>query len=79
VNAVDTADDYHYVVPFMVCETADEPVNVEPDKCEGWEWADWASSPHFDTKLFLPLKLARDAGYTPFGGEITFEDSGLTE
>jgi len=26
---------YHYVVVFLICETEQEPTNMEPDKCAG--------------------------------------------
>lgn len=38
----------HYVVVFVVTRwTPDmgKPINVEPDKCEGWEWRDWYHLP----------------------------------
>ena len=38
------ADKKHYVTMFMVCEREDEraePQLLEPDKCQGWEWASW--------------------------------------
>lgn len=34
-------DRYHYVTIFLVCETDEEPVNKEPEKCVGWEWISW--------------------------------------
>ena len=36
-----TTQGYHYVTVFMVCETDEEPVNTEPEKCRGWEWVQW--------------------------------------
>lgn len=35
-------EDVQYVTIYLLlhCEDADEPVNTEPDKCEGWEWFD---------------------------------------
>lgn len=33
----------HYVDVIMIglCEADQEPKNMEPEKCEGWEWIDW--------------------------------------
>lgn len=34
----------HFITLFMVCERAseqDEVVNMEPHKCEKWEWISW--------------------------------------
>ena len=32
----------HYVVIFMSCHwQAGEPINMEPEKAESWEWFDW--------------------------------------
>lgn len=65
------AEGKHYITLFMVCSrdnNDDEPQVLEPDKCEGWEWASWKdlmtwvkreSEAREDTvlekKLFLPL------------------------
>jgi 8-oxo-dGTP diphosphatase len=46
----------HYVTIFMhaeLCNPIDEPQNLEPDKCDGWEWVDW---PNIPRPIFQPLQ-----------------------
>ena len=78
-NAVDPGNNYHYIIPFVVCEVDGEPVNKEPDKCEGWFWLEWAEKggagcggsgaaaafPPLD-QLFVGLRNVRRAGFDPF-------------
>ena len=40
-ESLDLAVDYHYVTAFVVVTTDSEPRNMEPEKCEGWEWKRW--------------------------------------
>jgi 8-oxo-dGTP diphosphatase len=43
-NDIMQADGKHYITLFMVCareNDSDLPQVLEPDKCEGWEWASW--------------------------------------
>lgn len=43
-NDIMQADGKHYVTLFMVCKRdshSDLPQVLEPDKCEGWDWACW--------------------------------------
>ena len=44
VNCIREEHDYHYVVPFVTGHARRGAVvkNLEPDKCEGWEWVPWA-------------------------------------
>ncbi|MCO5547796.1 hypothetical protein L7F22_001248 [Adiantum nelumboides] len=47
---------WHYVTIFMQGELLDptqEPQNLEPDKCHGWEWVEWPSIPE---PVFEPLQ-----------------------
>ena len=67
-NAVARAERYHYVVAFVLCETSDEPANLEPDKCAGWRWVRWDDADGdggFPTPLFTSLANVRRAGYRP--------------
>jgi len=61
----------HYITLFTVCvrdNSSDEPQVLEPDKCEGWEWATWEELLEWEKihseagdgmvvekKLFMPL------------------------
>ena len=65
LNVVDEPTGYHYVTIFMVATApADaEPVNAEPDKCEGWHWCDWSAD--LPAPLFKTLKTLRAAGFDP--------------
>ncbi|KAJ1386682.1 NUDIX hydrolase domain [Sesbania bispinosa] len=59
----------HYVTIFMRAVLADDaqekqvPQNLEPDKCDGWDWYDWAHLPH---PLFGPLDKMVKGGFDPF-------------
>lgn len=53
----------HYLTTFVLAEApTGEPQNLEPDKCDGWEWFSWDALP---APLFLPLKALHDTGYRP--------------
>lgn len=39
------------------------PVNVEPDKCDGWAWYEWSNLPD---PLFRPLEVLVKSGFNPF-------------
>ncbi|GMH32474.1 hypothetical protein BSKO_00308 [Bryopsis sp. KO-2023] len=55
----------HYVTVYMSGDIDEgaEPRTMEPDKCEGWFWADWDDLP---APLFPPLKGLYDSGFKPF-------------
>ncbi|KAK9814606.1 hypothetical protein WJX72_008515 [[Myrmecia] bisecta] len=55
----------HYVTLFMRAEVgeATEAQNLEPDKCEGWQWVGWDDIPQ---PTFLPLKLLLQRGHQLF-------------
>ncbi|KAK4260901.1 hypothetical protein QN277_003962 [Acacia crassicarpa] len=56
----------HYVIIFMRAEPAnaeEEPKNMEPNKCEGWDWYEWENLPK---PLFEPLQKLVDEGFKPF-------------
>lgn len=50
--------DKHYVTVFMVGRLmpGTEPVNNEPDKCEGWIWVTWDELKESQASLFMPLQ-----------------------
>ncbi|KAL0446936.1 UNVERIFIED_CONTAM: Nudix hydrolase 1 [Sesamum latifolium] len=39
------------------------PINLEPEKCDGWDWYDWNDLPQ---PLFGPLETAIGRGLNPF-------------
>jgi hypothetical protein len=43
LQAIDLPERFHYVVIFVTGETTQEPVNLEEDRCDGWEWVKWDS------------------------------------
>ncbi|ESQ28386.1 hypothetical protein EUTSA_v10019297mg [Eutrema salsugineum] len=56
----------HYVTVFMratVVDASQTPRNLEPEKCEGWDWYDWLNLP---TPLFWPLEKMVRSGFNPF-------------
>ena len=62
VNAVSASDGFHCVVPFVRGQCSDEPRNMEPDKCDGWQWCvfpDGIPQPRFPS-----LQQFIDAGFT---------------
>ena len=40
-----------------------QPVNAEPNKCEGWHWCEWSDLP---SPLFKTLEQLRAIGFDPF-------------
>ncbi|MEM1178009.1 MAG: NUDIX hydrolase [Acidobacteriota bacterium] len=53
----------HYVTLFVqAVGWSGEPKNLEPDKCDGWEWHRWDALPE---PLFLPLEHLRAQGFRP--------------
>ncbi|XP_046887234.1 nucleotide triphosphate diphosphatase NUDT15 [Hypomesus transpacificus] len=69
VNSIKLQEHYHYVTIIMQGELdpscPGEPVNLEPEKNEGWTWTRWDQFPPED-ELFLPLACLRQQGYQPF-------------
>ncbi|XP_028768677.1 nudix hydrolase 1-like [Neltuma alba] len=56
----------HYVTISMRAELADpeeEPKNMEPNKCDGWDWYEWGNLPK---PLFGPLDKLVNEGFNPF-------------
>ncbi|MBN2280201.1 MAG: NUDIX domain-containing protein [Candidatus Marinimicrobia bacterium] len=53
-NDIFKKEQKHYITLFMECEyESGELQNLEPDKCEKWDWFDWNDLPG---NLFLPIK-----------------------
>ncbi|KAA8529224.1 hypothetical protein F0562_033977 [Nyssa sinensis] len=56
----------HIVAIFMRAVLADPhqlPQNIEPDKCDGWDWYEWNNLPK---PLFGPLETMVQGGFNPF-------------
>lgn len=53
----------HYLTTFVIAAAPEgEPRNLEPQKCDGWEWFGWDALP---APLFLPLQSLYDSGFRP--------------
>ncbi|KAJ8366860.1 hypothetical protein AAFF_G00338740 [Aldrovandia affinis] len=69
VNSIKLEENYHYVTVIMQGELdrslSAEPVNLEPEKNEGWVWTPWEDFPP-ENQLFLPLACLRQQGFQPF-------------
>ena len=62
-NDIFIAEQKHYVTLFMISNCPiGEPKVLEPDKCEGWDWFDWANLP---TPLFRSLASLLKTGFIP--------------
>ena len=60
------SDAVHLVVIYMRAHLSDPtqiPHNLEPDKCEGWDWYDLENLPE---PVFEPLEAMLLAGFNPF-------------
>nr|5GP0_A Chain A, Nudix hydrolase 1 [Arabidopsis thaliana]5GP0_E Chain E, Nudix hydrolase 1 [Arabidopsis thaliana]5GP0_F Chain F, Nudix hydrolase 1 [Arabidopsis thaliana]5GP0_I Chain I, Nudix hydrolase 1 [Arabidopsis thaliana]5WWD_A Chain A, Nudix hydrolase 1 [Arabidopsis thaliana]5WWD_B Chain B, Nudix hydrolase 1 [Arabidopsis thaliana] len=56
----------HYVsvsIRAVLVDPSQEPKNMEPEKCEGWDWYDWENLPK---PLFWPLEKLFGSGFNPF-------------
>ena len=54
-----------YITVFVVARgITGNPVNMEPEKCEGWAWFKWGSWP---SPLFAPVKSILGIGWRPGG------------
>lgn len=47
----------------VVADPEQTPVNLEPEKCDGWDWYDWDNLPK---PLFAPLETVVLRGFNPF-------------
>ena len=63
-NDIHPKEKTHYVTLFFTSDYDSGKVkNMEPEKCEGWEWIKWEDLPH---PLFLPIKNLLAQKYSPF-------------
>lgn len=54
-----------YVTLYVTAEwNSEEPENLEPEYCDGWEWFSWDRLPE---PLFPPLRSLLEQGYRPPG------------
>ncbi|KAJ0962816.1 hypothetical protein J5N97_027938 [Dioscorea zingiberensis] len=62
----DDANPSHFVTILVRAELVEPdqvPANLEPDKCEGWDWFRWDQLPQ---PLFRPLESLVQSGFSPF-------------
>ncbi|KAI3744279.1 hypothetical protein L1987_57356 [Smallanthus sonchifolius] len=60
------SDTVHLVIIYMRAHLSDPdqtPQNIEPDKCEGWDWYDLNNVPE---QTFGPLRAMLQGGFNPF-------------
>jgi len=63
-NDIFPSEQKHYVTLFIIADCpAGTPELLEPAKCEGWVWCDWAALPE---PLFLPLQNLLQQRFNPF-------------
>lgn len=63
---LDEAKPSHYVAIYVRAFLRDPhqlPQNLEPTKCDGWDWYDWDNLPK---PLFWPLEKMVLEGFDPF-------------
>ena len=66
-NDIFNPEGKHYITIFVLAEPETSEVrNMEPEKCECWQWFDWSSLPQ---PLFLPVQNLVKQGYSPFKTE----------
>lgn len=58
------AEGLHYVTLHHLVEVDSraEPLLLEPEKCEGWDWYSWSELP---VPLFLPARQLVETGWRP--------------
>ncbi|PWA37367.1 nudix hydrolase 1 [Artemisia annua] len=66
----EAAKPLHLVAVYMRAVLADPdqlPQNIEPEKCDGWDWYDLKNLPQ---PLFRPLETLLKNGFSPFPTEL---------
>lgn len=64
VNGISRKEKTHYITIFAISDYKSGTVkNLEPKKCEGWEWFKWDTLP---SPLFLPINLLLQQNFNPF-------------
>jgi 8-oxo-dGTP diphosphatase len=61
-NNIFLEENRHYITLYLVAETNKEPVNLEPQKCDGWHWFSWDDLPK---PLFYPVVTLIESGFDP--------------
>ncbi len=63
-NDISLAEGTHYVTIFMIADyDSGELQNMEPEKCECWDWFDWDNIPQ---PLFISEQNLLKQNYNPF-------------
>jgi len=63
-NDTSIKDNTHYITLFFTCNYISGTVqNMEPHKCEGWEWVSWDKLP---SPVFLPIENLLKQHVNPF-------------
>ena len=63
-NDIMNSEGKHYITIFVKAQwKSGEPEVREPEKCLGWEWAEWNAVP---SPQFLPFRQLIMSGYHPF-------------
>lgn len=58
INCINKKNNYHYVVPVLKGYSKDDTLlkNMEPNKCEKWEWYNWNNKSILPSPLFYPVE-----------------------
>jgi len=63
-NDIFEKEQKHYITLFMISEyDSGKLQNMEPEKCEKWDWFSWDKLP---SPLFIPIQNLIRQGYKPF-------------
>ena len=58
INCINKKNNYHYIVPVIKGYSKDDNLlkNMEPNKCENWEWYNWDNKSKLPYPLFYPVE-----------------------